>query len=85
MKVRDLLNYLIEYEKEGFSLDDKIIVRMFMSHGKAGIRGDYIDYKDCSPSYIGNNVLHLVTNENEAIYWQWDEKKESNEKIHNRS
>ena len=40
MKVKDLLNYLIEYEKEGFSLNDEIKVRMFKSNG-----ADYADFK----------------------------------------
>ena len=40
MKVKDLLNYLINYGEEGFSLEDNVKVRMFMHHGKAGKRGD---------------------------------------------
>jgi hypothetical protein len=74
MKVRDLLNYLIEYEKEGFSLDDKVMVRMFMTHGKAGIRGDFIDFKDCAPG-PDSNILRILINQDEGDYWEWEEEK----------
>jgi hypothetical protein len=75
MKVKDLLNYLINYGEEGFSLEDNVKVRMFMHHGKAGKRGDYVDYKDCEPSCIGGDEIHLIINEDEGDYWQWDEAK----------
>ena len=48
---------------------------MFMHHGKAGKRGDYVDYKDCEPSCIGDDEIHLIINEDEGVYWQWDEDK----------
>ena len=75
MKVKDLLNYLINYGEEGFSLEDNVKVRMFMHHGKAGKRGDYVDYKDCEPSCVGDDEIHLIINEDEGVYWQWDEEK----------
>jgi len=68
MKVRDLLNYIIEYEKEGFSLNDEIKVRMFKSNGE-----DYADFKDFNLSYLGSNYpVHILIQEDEADHWEWE-------------
>jgi hypothetical protein len=34
-----------------------------------------MDYKDCEPSCIGGDEIHLIINEDEGDYWQWDEAK----------
>jgi len=72
MKVKDLLNYLIEYEKEGFSLNDEIKVRMFKSNGS-----DYADFKKFELSYLGSSVdrnypVHILIQEDEADHWEWE-------------
>jgi len=68
MKVKDLLNYLIEYEKEGFSLNDEIKVRMFKSNG-----ADYADFKKIELSYLGGDYpVHILIQEDEADHWEWE-------------
>ena len=68
MKVKDLLNYLIEYEKEGFSLNDEIKVRMFKSDSD-----DHADFKKFELSYLGGDYpVHILIQEDEADHWEWE-------------
>ena len=68
MKVKDLLNYLIEYEKEGFSLNDEIKVRMFKSDSDG-----HADFKKFELSYLGGDYpVHILIREDEADHWTWE-------------
>ena len=70
MKVKELLNYIIEYEKEGFSLDDEIKVRMFKSSGDGT---NYVDFKDFELCYLGGDYpVHILIREDEADHWEWE-------------
>jgi hypothetical protein len=71
MKVKKLLNYIIEYEKEGFSLNDEIKVRMFKTSGDGT---NYADFKDFDLCYLGgDHPVHILIQEDKADHWEWEE------------
>ena len=78
MKVKDLLNYLINHEEEGFSLEDDVKVRMYLNEDtKEGRRGDHVDYKECEPvgGWSGvedESVLNLIIHETEGAHWTYE-------------
>ena len=73
MKVKDLLHYLINYEEEGFSLEDNVKVRMYLDEStKEGRRGDHVAYKDCEPGGVDEGELNLIIHETAGVHWTFE-------------